>query len=193
MDRDYVQDQNIKYYARIKEPVRPWGFGRLYDSCQVTDMTSRIETFSIIPRTPGRYHTIDLSTGKQTSNRLAGTNEYIHRCVRVRIEGHGPGIEEELDTSYATEALNAVEKIIPGRHSAAPTKPQTYLSDTSKNALKNYELVSPRTEQKETGDSAEPPVGVCWRAKDKLEPLPEDTLGRTELRLLRRSLETAKR
>jgi hypothetical protein len=34
---------------------------------------------------------------------------------------------------------------------------------------------------------------VYWKAKDKLEPLPEDTLGRTELRLLRRSLGIAKR
>jgi len=62
-----------------------------------------------------------------------------------------------------------------------------------KNALKNYELVDPRLEKRETGDSAEPPAGVYWRAKDKLEPLLEDTLGRTELRLLRRSLGIAKR
>jgi hypothetical protein len=111
-----------------------------------------------------------------------------------RIEGHGLGIEEEPDTSYATEALNEVERVLPGRHSAPHTKPpQTYLSDTLKNALKNYELVDSRTEKGETGDSAAPPAGVYWRAKDKLEPLPEDTLGKTELRLLRRSLGTAKR
>jgi hypothetical protein len=193
MDRDYVQDQNIKYYAKVKEPFRPWGFGKLYDSTQITDITSRVETFSIIPRTPGRYHNIDLSTGKQTSKPLVGTNEYIHRCVRVRIEGRGLGIEEEPDTSIATEALNEVEKILPELHSTAPKKPQTYLSDTMKNALKNYELVDPRVEKRETGDSAKPPAGVYWKAKDKLEPLPEDTLGRTELRLLRRSLGIAKR
>jgi hypothetical protein len=194
MDRDYVQDQNVKYYAKVKEPFRPWGFGKLYNSTQITDITSRVETFSIIPRTPGRYHTIDLSTGNQASKPLVGTNEYIHRCVRVRIEGHGLGIEEEPDTSYATEALNEVERVLPGRHSAPHTKPpQTYLSDTLKNALKNYELVDSRTEKGETGDSAAPPAGVYWKAKDKLEPLPEDTLGKTELRLLRRSLGTAKR
>jgi hypothetical protein len=62
-----------------------------------------------------------------------------------------------------------------------------------KNALKNYELVDPRTERGETGDSAAPPAGVYWRAKDKLKPLLEDTLGGTELRLLRRSLGIAKR
>ena len=112
--------------------------------------------------------------------------------MRVRIEGHGLGIEEAPDTSYATMALNAVEKVISGMHSAPQTKPQTYMSDALKNALKNYELVGPGMEQKETGDSAEPPAGVYWGAKDKLEPLPEDTLGRTELRLLRRSLENTK-
>jgi len=109
--------------------------------------------------------------------RLKNTGEYIHSSVRVRIEEGGLSTEEDLTDfdKVVAEARRALDKVavlkkVMGAQNggAAPYKSA---------ALANYELV-------------DGPRGVIWREKDGLEPLLEDALGATELRLLQRSVET---
>lgn len=59
-------------------------------------------------------------------------------------------------------------------------------------ALKNYELVQSPSVKSETDHAGTGSSGVYWKGKDGLGSLPEDSLGRTEIRLLKRSVETAK-
>lgn len=184
---DWIQDMNNKYYASTNEPVKPWGLGKLYDSSQATGLTSRVERFDLTTRTPGRYHVIDTNTGKPAKERLASTNESIHRCVRVRIEEHGPGTEEQPDVCSKIIQLWNLAKKAAGINLALKPVPKIYQSA----ALKAYDLVHPGTLHRENGASEKAPDGVYWRAKDALQSLPEDTLGRTEIRLLRRSIGNA--
>ncbi|TVY83472.1 Uncharacterized protein LSUE1_G002421 [Lachnellula suecica] len=179
---DWLQDMNNKYYAKGKEDVRPWGLGELYNSAPKNSVAGILQGLKPITRTPGRYHEIDDQTGKETSIRLRNTNESIHPSVRVRIDGGGRGTDE--DTEHSSEVLHLLNKAgqILGLTSA----------QYSSAALSNYELVRPLSVKNETDHARAGPSGVYWKAKDGLESLPEAELGRTEIRLLKRSVEMAK-
>ncbi|CAL3966601.1 unnamed protein product [Diplocarpon coronariae] len=179
---DFLQDQNTKFYASEPAPPRPWGFGKLYDSSRVTDPVSLANSLLPITRTPGRYHRVSTGSGQQTGALLVGTGECIHRCVRVRIDGGGRGPGEPAGSTVG-HLLNAVKQAA-GLHPDATPGGRFYQSP----ALSNYTLVEPVAVKAASDDPALGVSGVYWKAGDGLGDLPEDTLGSTEIRLLRRSL-----
>ncbi|KAH6724128.1 hypothetical protein BKA61DRAFT_664832 [Leptodontidium sp. MPI-SDFR-AT-0119] len=179
---DYVQDLNNKFYATEKEPIRPWGFGKLYDSSMVTDPITLAQSLKPITRTPGRYNRISTENGKQTNVPLKGTGECIHRCVRVRIDGGGKGPEENVDDTVLEKAFTLVKKAA-GFHPDNTEEGKFYKSP----ALNNFTLVEPPAVKGAKDDSG-PAAGVYWKGVDGLGDLPEDGLGKTEIRLLRRSV-----
>jgi hypothetical protein len=178
---DWVQDLNNKGYTTRSEPNRPWGMGRLYDSAPDDSIGGILVGLSPITRTPGRYHSTSNVDGKPTNRRLKDTGECIHRCVRVRINAGGLDIEDNSDTSEVTRLLNLV------RGAAGLLPDAKYHCE----ALDNYTLVQPPELVKETDHSRKGQSGVIWKAKDGKERLAEDTLGETEIRLLKRSVEAS--
>ena len=135
-----------------------------------------------IVRTPGRYTRTSLTDGLPTKQRLKNTGESIHRCVRVRINTGGKDTEDSSDTSNVTKVVDWVKNAA-GR---GPTK--TYVAE----ALANYELVQPDNVKKAIDFSSKHEPEVVWKAKDGGDPLYEDEMGETEIRLYRRAVETAK-
>lgn len=187
---DWVQDMNLKYYSTVPEPVRPWALGRLYDSTEPTTAMGRAQGFNPVIRTPGRYNKISTVDGKPTSEPLFNTNESIHPCVRIRIDAGGPGTESAPNISEVAKLFNAVRKatgLHPDVHNDAPAK---YKSP----ALSNYELMQTDEvrNESESKHARAGSSGVYWRAMDGGEGLPEEELGATEIRLLKRSLERGK-
>lgn len=67
-----------------------------------------------------------------------------------------------------------------------PTK--TYVAE----ALKNYDLVQPDGVRRATDFSSKHEPEVVWKARDGGDPMYEDEMGETEIRLYRRAVETAK-
>jgi hypothetical protein len=183
---DWVQDMNTKYYLTVPEPVRSWGMGRLYDSTESKTLTGKAAALEPIVRTPGRYCKIDTLNGKQTKEHLVNTNESIHRSVRVRIDGGGLGTEEDPDSSETAKILSLVKKVAGLHAHDRNVAPNTYNSPS----LSNYQLIQSPAVHREVDHSEKGPSGVIWKARDGLQSLLEDELGRTEIRLLRRSVET---
>jgi hypothetical protein len=183
---DWVQDMNTEYYAKVPEPVRPWGLGKIYDSAPITTATGRAQGLNPVIRTPGRYFRVETDNGKPGTQPLKGTNESIHRCARVRMDNGGLGTEEDPDTSEVTKILSTVKNAV-GLQTGVQAGTLKYNSA----ALSNYELSQPASVEVEEDHSKEGNSGVFWKAKDGLAPLPEAELGRTEIRLLQRSVETA--
>lgn len=195
---DFVQDLANKWYVDNKQPIRPWGFGTLYDSSLITDPVSLVEGIDPIDRTPGRYQEIDINSGKPNGTPLKDTNEYVHRCVRERIEGGGPGIQVSLPfsqsiyrclgilflfffkawtTSSKVDRLLLMGKEVLGLHPNMIAESRSY----KPKALSNYTLV----------DNHQSVGGVVYEAHDKGKNLLEDELGSTEIRLLERSTKFA--
>ncbi|KAF4632833.1 hypothetical protein G7Y89_g5295 [Cudoniella acicularis] len=174
---DWLQDQNAKYYIQQKE-VRPWGLGQLYDSASASTPTGFLEGLKPITRTPGHYNEVSDENGKQTKTPLKGTNECIHSCVRVRIDDHGDG---PVNSSFTTE----IESLLQRAKGLVGIAPATGYKSA---ALANYELVQPLSVKTETDHARVGPSGVFWKDKKGNVNIPEDTLGRTELRLLKRSV-----
>lgn len=181
---DFVQDLCNEYYKKAGEPIRPWGSGKLYDSSIVSGTVTFAEAVAPIVRTPGRYTEISTEDGQPTTQRLTNTNECIHRCVRVRIDAGGPGMEELVPTSTTEKIFNLVKEQV-GIDAQVKKELATYVSP----ALENFELVQAPSTRVEVDHSGAEPIGVYWKGKDGLGDLPEDTLGRTEIRLLKRSME----
>jgi len=176
---DFVQDLACKWYTDNKQPVRPWGFGTLYDSAIIKDPETLVQGINPQVRTPGRYDEIDLKSGNPDPKKpLKGTNEYIHRCVRQRIEGGGPGIQAWTTNKTLDRFLLAGKQAL-GLHPDLLAETKSY----DPPALKNYTLVDGTT--KGTG-------GVVYKAHDNGASLYEDELGSTEIRLLDRSTKFAK-
>ncbi|PBP27522.1 hypothetical protein BUE80_DR001726 [Diplocarpon rosae] len=180
---DYVQDLNAKFYAAESEPTRPWGFGKLYDSSRVTDAVSLANSVLPITRTPGRYHRVSTGSGKPTSTPLVGTGECIHRCVRVRLDGGGRGPEEPVGSTVVDKLFHAVKQAA-GLHPDRTAEGRSYQSP----ALSNYTLVEPVAVKTTSAQMALSDSEVSWRGRDGLGDLPEDRLGSTEMRLLRKSV-----
>ena len=91
-DDEYIlnqYDDTIDHYRKEGEKPRPWSFGKIYRSMMGIYLLGGRTT-----RTPGRYFEIDPYTGRETSNPLQNTCEYVHPSVRTRIKLHGPGVED---------------------------------------------------------------------------------------------------
>lgn len=196
---DKVQDWNTQGYITRKEAIRPWGMGRLYDSASPNSVLTAAQGINPITRTPGQYCQIDLKTGLQLSNRpLTNTNEYIHRSVRVRIDGGGLGPEDDplsttgkVITGMVGGIMKLKEKFV---HTNPPPPPRDPIpaGPYQSAALTNYQLQQSESVRTEVDHSTPGPADVFWKAKAKDGGLPEDQLGRTEIRMLQRSIATAK-
>ena len=55
-------------------------------------------------RQPGLYHRVDLATGKPSDKLLEGTNEYIHSCVRARIDMGGRDVDQDWAQIFPNSA-----------------------------------------------------------------------------------------
>lgn len=191
-DHDYldqVQEWNTEGYAQRKEPVRPWGMGRLYDSASPNNVLTAAQGINPITRTPGQYHQIDVHSGLPNNVPLTNTNEYIHRCVRVRIDGGGLGTEDDPPNTTA-KVLNVGKKVFEVfEHHPTASETQNAPALYNSAALNHYKLVQPKSVEMELNHSAPGPSGVYWQwqGTDRGKDLPEDGLGRTEIRMLQRS------
>ena len=118
---DYVLDQaeeNNFYYRDRHKRVRPWSFGKLYNS-----LTGVYTLSGGTTRTPGCYYAVDPETGRQTDRPLRDTCEYVHPSVRTRIRLKGPGMEDH--GRYEPPAMDDWKLVIeyPPAGSAAPPPP----------------------------------------------------------------------
>ncbi|KAL1311357.1 hypothetical protein AAFC00_001531 [Neodothiora populina] len=105
MDLDYLleqQDETDRFYERTNQRIRPWSWGRIYDS-----MSGIYALGGSTTRTPGRYYAIDPSTGNETDSPLRDTCEYIHPSARTRLKFKGPGAgsDDDKDVPYECKAL----------------------------------------------------------------------------------------
>jgi hypothetical protein len=177
-----VEDWNTQGYAKRHEPVRPWGMGRLYDSASHNSATTAAQGINPIVRTPGKYCQVDLKTGLQLPNSpLQNTNEYIHRCVRVRINAGGLGTEEDPAnaTSKIVDAGLKVKDFFQHKKDVPVQDPTPYNSA----ALKDYKLVQTREIQMESDHSSPGSSGVYWHSAG--HDLQEDEFGNTEIEMMR--------
>lgn len=172
---DFIQDLSIDYYATAKEPARPWGFGRLYDSSLVDSAVSFVENQpKAVLRTPGQYHEVDAQTGTEMAEAqylLKNTNECVHPCVRIRQDGHGKGPEELVDASRTGRLLTAA-KIAASTLGGGYHPKKVEMSSYVPPALSPYVL--------QRGPDGTDRV---WYGK---EGIPEEVMGKTEMRLMQR-------
>lgn len=93
MDLDYMldqQDETDRYYERSNQRIRPWSFGKIFDS-----MMGIYALGGSTTRSPGRCYRTDPENGQVLDSPLRNTNEYIHPSVRTRLKLKGPGIEDK--------------------------------------------------------------------------------------------------
>jgi len=179
---DWLQDKNVQYYIKQKEPIRPWGLGRIYDSAPMNTVEGFLEGLLPIVRTPGKYHEVNDENGRETNVPLKDTGECIHPSVRIRMNLGGLGTEEDSKhSSEVTHLLNMAKQLV-GLTSA----------QYSSAALRSFELIQSSDAKDEKDHAKGGPSVAYWKARDGGASLPEDTLGRTEMRLLKRSIELAK-
>ncbi|KAK8192759.1 hypothetical protein M8818_007931 [Zalaria obscura] len=101
LNLDYVleqHDDNVEYYEKHRQKIRPWSFGKIYNS-----MTGIYALGGETTRTPGRYFVIDPDTGRKTDIPLRDTHEYVHPSVRARVRLRGPGYDDR--GTYEPRAL----------------------------------------------------------------------------------------
>jgi hypothetical protein len=182
---DFVQDLANEWYVKNGEPIRPWGFGKLYDSSIVDGVITLSASLAPITRTPGRYTQISTEDGKPTAQRLTNTMECIHRCVRVRIDGGGPGIEELATNSTVSKIVDIAEEEAGIEAEAKKKELATYVSP----ALATFVLKETPSVKGEVDHAYAGSSGVIWKGLDGKGDLPEDTLGNTEIRMLKRSVD----
>ncbi|KAF2487990.1 hypothetical protein BDY17DRAFT_314772 [Neohortaea acidophila] len=92
-DLDYVLDQweeSEGYEEEHAPETRPWSFGEIF-----TGITAAYALGGTSIRSPGRYTLIDPENGKSTGEPLINTREFIHPCVRARIQLKGPYFENK--------------------------------------------------------------------------------------------------
>jgi len=96
-DNEFVNqsyDCRLNYYSKHKlSAYKPWGRGKVYDSDTFPQSLAGQKM-----RVPGKYHRTVYETGiSDPKHLLQDTNEYVHACVRVRIDLAGRGLEPDLD------------------------------------------------------------------------------------------------
>ena len=191
---EWVQDLNAQgYYETLndgktmKEKARAWGMEKLYDSSGKDDLIGILEAVGPIKRTPGRYNEIETEDGKPTKIPLKGTGECVHRCVRVRVDGGGMGLEEddgEPPKDLVGKVVDGVEKVVGGVQTMMGIEPGKYKAP----ALKNFQMVQPVGVQSVEAYTKPGKSGVVWKAKDGGVSLPEDEFEEMESLFLKRSL-----
>ncbi|KIW97384.1 uncharacterized protein Z519_02776 [Cladophialophora bantiana CBS 173.52] len=82
-------EENRAYYKQTRQRTRWWSFGEILETVKGLYALTGART-----RTPGNYFRTDPDTGRPTSKRLRGTNEFIHASVRARLGLQGPGVQD---------------------------------------------------------------------------------------------------
>jgi len=93
---------------------------------------------------------------------------------------------QELATTSTTAKVFEFVKEQVGINAQVMKELPTYVSP----ALANYELEQAPNVEVEVDQASSGSSGAYWTGKDGLGNLPEDMLGRTEIRLWQRSVET---
>lgn len=194
---DYYDERVKRYDQAFKaranfDTFRGWGLGTVYDS-----FTFPQSLLGKRVRTPGKYHRISYQTGKADPHTpLRNTNEFIHASVRARIDLQG-GRAPEPDW---TQAFPHGWNLKPWgewlwyhlRHPTAGRFWPPYRPCARGQPLHGWELQDSHPSHKHAGADAEfstepatKPRWV-WTGPERLGAtvLPEDRLGRYELRLL---------
>lgn len=112
------EDENIEYYRSRHKKVRPWSFGKIYNS-----MSGIYAIGGGTTRTPGTYYAVNPDSGQVTDRPLRDTHEYIHPSVRTRILDRGPGTDDKGD--YEPEAMNDWKLVIEYPH-GSDARPEIY-------------------------------------------------------------------
>jgi len=108
MYSNYIVQQdseNNEYYRSRHKKLRPWSFGKLYNS-----MSGVYAIGGGTTRTPGTYYAVDPEDGRVTDRPLRDTNEYIHPSVRTRIMARGPGSDDK--GRYEPEAMDEWKLVV---------------------------------------------------------------------------------
>lgn len=87
---DREEKKNEEYYEDKGRKIRPWSFGKIYNSVTGAFIASGSTT-----RTPGMYTKMDPLNGTPTNKPLRNTNEYMHSSVRSRYVLEGPGYADK--------------------------------------------------------------------------------------------------
>ncbi|TLD37136.1 Homoserine dehydrogenase [Venturia nashicola] len=112
------EDENIEYYRSRHKKVRPWSFGKIYNS-----MGGLYAIGGGTTRTPGAYYAVNPEDGRSTDRPLRDTHEYIHPSVRTRILDRGPGTDDKGD--YEPEAMDEWKLVIEYPH-GLDARPEVY-------------------------------------------------------------------
>jgi hypothetical protein len=112
------EDENIEYYHSRNKKIRPWSFGKIYNS-----MNGVYAIGGGTTRTPGTYYAVDPDDGRVTDRPLRDTNEYIHPSVRTRIQARGPGVDDK--GRYDPEAMDEWKLVVEYPH-GPDAKPEIY-------------------------------------------------------------------
>jgi len=129
LDWEYIvrqEELTFKNYRDRGKRVRPWSFGKIYDS-----LTGFYNLGGGATRTPGTYYAVDPETGRKTQRPLRDTHEYIHASARSRVKLKGPGVDDK--GRYDPEALDEWKLVVEytgedqgGDGYARPSKPHVY-------------------------------------------------------------------
>jgi len=130
IDLDYILDEQEKtedYYEKVNERLRPWSFGKIYNS-----MAGLFALGGERIRTPGRYYVVDPTTGRETDEPLRDTHEYVHPSVRVRIKLSGPGYDDY--SHYTPRAMKDWKLVVDAGESdgGRQARPDIYWQLTTK-------------------------------------------------------------
>jgi hypothetical protein len=112
------EDENIEYYRSRHKKIRPWSFGKIYNS-----MGGIYAIGGGTTRTPGTYYAVDPEDGHVTDRPLRDTHEYVHPSVRTRILRHGPGTDDKGD--YGPEAMDDWKLVVEYPH-GPDARPEVY-------------------------------------------------------------------
>ncbi len=119
-DLDYIVDQweeSEEYHKRHEDRTRPWSFGTIF-----TGITALYSFGGTAIRKPGRYCYVDPITGKETDEALIDTREYIHPCVRSRVQLKGPDFDNR--SVYDCKSLKQWKLVIENDEGAK--RPRVY-------------------------------------------------------------------
>ena len=183
------------HVKHLQTAYRGWAKGRIYDSSSFPQSLLGNTT-----RSPGRYHGTFYETGKTDTTRyLHDTNEYVHSCVRARIDLAGRGIEPDWAETFP-KGLN-IRPLLAYWWRKLRGERSLYQPQKKGGPLHEWRLkdghTTHRVPNEDIAMESEGLDMVKWvyTGKEALEnkEMPEDRLGRYERLLLQKDPEVARK